>query len=130
MFEGDLADYLNRLDFFLQTQNPHAVSIGSGCDMIDDNVDTDDTNFQIAKKTIVRCMDTTLFSTDGIRYFVEYCKTYGLFDEPIDNLFQKFLEQNSSYTYYWVWPSITLQGSQNGFYSSSIQNTEDPNKSP
>jgi len=122
IFEGDLEQYLNNLEPFLQTKSPHAVSIGSGCDCIDDDVNTDDMSFQIAKKTVVRCTDTLLFSIEGIHMFLDYMYNYGTWDEPIDNFLNKFVKQNESiYNYYWVWPSITLQGSQYGYYKSSIQ---------
>ena len=122
IFEGDLEEYLQGLGLFLQTQKPHLVSIGSGCDCIDDDVNTEDMSFQIAKKTVVRCTDTLLFSIEGIRLFLDYMTQYGTWDEPIDNFLDIFVKQyESTYTYYWVWPSITLQGSQYGHYTSTIQ---------
>jgi len=124
IFEGNIREYLEGLKPFLETQNPHLVSIGSGCDCIDDDVNTDDMTLQIAKKTVVRCTDTLLFSIEGMRIFLEYMKQYGPWDEPIDNFLDTFVKQyESSYMYYWVWPSITLQGSQYGYYTSSIQDS-------
>jgi hypothetical protein len=124
IFEGDLVKYLDGLKPFLEARSPHLVSIGSGCDCIDDDVNTDDMSFQIAKKTVVRCMDTLLFSIEGVRLFLDSMKQYGPWDEPIDNFLDRFVKQyESSYTYYWVWPSITLQGSQYGHYTSTIQDS-------
>ena len=125
IFEGDLVKYLEGLTEFLIQISPECLSIGSGCDLIDDDVNTDDMNYQIARKQIVRCMDTLIFSNQGIRKILDYMKAYGIFDEPIDNFLEKFIK-GSDFSYYWVWPSITLQGSQYGHYKSSIQNTEDP----
>jgi hypothetical protein len=125
IFEGDLVTYLEGLSSFLKDIVPDCVSIGSGCDLIDDDVDTNDMNFQIARKQIVRCMDSLLFSKKGLSAILDYMKSYGVFDEPIDNFLEKFIK-GSDFSYYWVWPSITLQGSQYGHYKSSIQNTEDP----
>jgi hypothetical protein len=124
IFEGDLVKYLEGLNDFLIQISPDCLSIGSGCDLIDDNVNTDDMNYQIARKKIVRCTDSFIFSNKGIRKILDYMKAYGVFDEPIDNFLEKFIK-GSDFSYYWVWPSITLQGSQYGHYKSSIQNTED-----
>jgi hypothetical protein len=125
IFEANLTAYLEGLNRFLIDYSPDCVSIGSGCDLIDDDVDTSDINYQIARKQIVRCMDSHIFSIKGINAILDYMKMYGIFDEPIDNFLEKFIK-GSDFSYYWVWPSITLQGSQYGHYKSSIQNTEDP----
>ena len=124
IFEGDLIKYLEGLSEFLTGASPECISIGSGCDLIDDDVNTDDMNYQIARKQIVRCMDSLIFSKQGITKILDYMKGYGIFDEPMDNFLEKFIK-GSDFSYYWVWPSITLQGSQYGHYKSSIQNTED-----
>ncbi len=125
IFEGDLADYLQRLSAELQTLDADCISIGSGCDLIDDDVNTDDMSFQIARKYVVQCMDTPLFSWKGLNTLSEYMNSWiqqaKQFDEPIDNFFDTFIKKTPEYRYYWVWPSITLQGSQNGQYPSSIQ---------
>jgi hypothetical protein len=124
IFEGDIVEYLNGLEVFLTEVSPECVSIGSGCDLIDDSIVIEDMNFQIVKKNIVRCMDSLVFSNKGLTMILDYMKNYGIFDEPIDNFLEKFIK-GSEFSYYWVWPSITLQGSQYGYYKSSIQNTED-----
>lgn len=122
-FEGDLTEYLQSLHLFLETQQPDACSLGSGCDLIDDDVDVEDMSLQIAKKTVVRCMDTLLFSVDGVRKFIRYMDRFGKFDEPIDNFFDTYLKNQGKdeFSFYWIWPSITLQGSEYGHYKSSIQ---------
>jgi len=124
IFEGDLKKYLEGLEVFINKIKPDAVSIGSGCDLIDDAVNTDDNNFQIYEKKVVRCMDSYLFSKNGINKILDYMKSYGKFDEPIDNFLEKFIKEGE-FSHYWVWPSITLQGSQHGYYDSSIQNSSD-----
>jgi len=121
IFEGNLVEYLKSLENFINTNKPHCLSIGSGCDLIDDDVNTEDMSLQIFKKKLVRCMDSYIFSYEGICLFRNYIKSYGIIDEPIDNLFELFIN-SCDYNLYWVWPSITLQGSQYGHYKSSIQN--------
>jgi hypothetical protein len=121
IFENEnFSNYIENLSHFIESFQPHCLSIGSGCDLIDDDVNTDDMTLQIAKKPIVRCMDSQLFSREGLLLFKNYMDNYGVFDEPIDNFLQKYIEL-SDFSYYWVWPSITLQGSQYGHYESSIQ---------
>ena len=124
IFEGDIIEYLNGLNGFLTELSPDCVSIGSGCDLIDDSVVVEDMSFQISRGQRVRCTDSLVFSKQGITKILDYMKGYGIFDEPIDNFLEKFIK-GSEFTYYWVWPSITIQGSQYGYYKSSIQNTED-----
>ena len=122
IFEGNLLEYLNNLQEFLLKNSPDGVSIGSGCDLIDEEVNVDDMTIQISKKSIIRCMDTILFSNKGIRMILEYMSTFKVFDEPVDNFLQKFMD-NSKFDFYWIWPSITVQGSQYGHYKSSIQDS-------
>jgi len=128
IFEGDLKKYLSCLSEFISDINPDALSIGSGCDCIDDNVNIDDLNFQIFPKTLVRCMDSYIFSYEGIQkfllYFYEFLKNQKSINEPIDNFFQTFLKldtKKENFQQLWVWPSITIQGSQYNYYKSSIQ---------
>jgi hypothetical protein len=123
-FEQNLQTYLQIFSDFLQNVAPDACSIGSGCDCIDDAVNTDDMNFQIYPKRLVRCMDSYVFSYKGICSFLDYFLNNNIINEPIDNYFQTFLEKNTDFSHFWVWPSLTLQGSQYGYYNSSIQNDE------
>lgn len=124
-FESDLVQYFQLLEGFLRQTSPDCLSIGSGCDLIDDDVNTDDMNLQIAKKTVVRCTDSFVFSYSGVCRFLDWLDSKRLsgvpWNKPIDNIFQDFLEQTPDYTQYWVWPSLTLQGSQYGHYPTSIQ---------
>jgi GR25 family glycosyltransferase involved in LPS biosynthesis len=122
IFDGNLTEYLKTLEPFLQTEAPHMVSIGSGCDLIDDAVNTDDMSLQIHKTQRIRCTDTTLYSIEGLRMILDYTKQFAIFDEPIDNFLDIFLKAHvQTFNYYWVWPSITVQGSQYGYYKSTIQ---------
>jgi hypothetical protein len=121
-FEQSLQTYLQIFSDFLQNASPDGCSIGSGCDCIDDAVNTDDMNFQIYPKRLVRCMDSYIFSYNGICSFLDYfLNNNKIINEPIDNYFQTFLEKNPDFSHFWVWPSVTLQGSQYGYYKSSIQ---------
>lgn len=127
IFEGNLKEYLESLSEFLKSTKPDCVSLGSGCGIIDHNVDVEDMSLQIARKYVVRCMDTLLFSYKGLQKLESYMKKWladgNQFDEPIDNFFDTYIKGvgKEEFTYFWVWPSITLQGSQYGHYKSSIQ---------
>ena len=123
-FESDITTYFQQLDYFIHEVEPEFLSIGSGCDLIDDDVNTDDMNFQIAPKKVVRCMDSFLISYTGIIKFIAYASGFlseMRYDKPIDNFLQCFFETQLGNPQYWVWPSLTMQGSQNGIYKSSIQ---------
>ncbi len=125
LFDRPILPYLQCLELILQSNPPDCFSIGSGCDMVHINVNTDDMNFQIFRECLVRCTDSFLFSYAGIRKFVDYIyafqQTNGSINQPIDNFFETFLESNEDYVQLWVWPSLTHQGSQYGVYKSSIQ---------
>jgi len=123
-FESDITAYFQQLDYFIKEIEPEFLSIGSGCDLIDDDVNTDDMNFQIYPKKVVRCMDSFLISYTGIIKFISYASGFlseMRYDKPIDNFLQCFFESQNGNPQYWVWPSLTMQGSQNGIYKSSIQ---------
>jgi hypothetical protein len=123
-FETDICSYFQQLDYFIKAIEPEFLSIGSGCDLIDDDVNTDDMNFQIFPKKVVRCMDSFLISYIGIIKFISYASGFRSemrYDKPIDNFLQCFFESQNGNPQYWVWPSLTMQGSQNGIYKSSIQ---------
>jgi len=124
IFEGNLSEYLFCLQGFIKEINPDIVSIGSGCDLIHDDVDTNDMNLQIYKYHKLRCADSLIFSVKNIQSIISYVDSYGLIDEPFDNFIDKFIKDSNS-SLYWAWPSITMQGSQEGKYRSLIQNTED-----
>ena len=103
-FESDICSYFQQLDYFIKEIEPEFLSVGSGCDLIDDDVNTDDMNFQIAPKKVVRCMDSFLISYTGIIKFVSYTSgflTEMRYDKPIDNFlcgrhthYAKILSQN------------------------------------
>ena len=125
-FEMNIRPYIEAIQIFLSEKNPDALSIGSGCDIIHDDINTEDMNFQIYPSQKIRCTDSYIFSYNGIQKFISYIYKYlkespnKSIDEPIDNFFQSFLTL-VKYDHYWAWPSLTLQGSQNGHYKSSIQ---------
>ena len=72
-----------------------------------------------------RCMDSMIFSYNGIQKFVNYIESkifdssLGL-DNPIDFFMNEFLA-NNSFNMFWTAPSFTVQGSQTGIYKSLIQ---------
>ena len=53
IFEGDLKDYLHRLFSEIQGLDADCISIGSGCDLIDDDVNTININFTDKNECIV-----------------------------------------------------------------------------
>ena len=127
-FEKHPMAYLSALSGVLEQARPDLVSIGSGCDIIHDNVNTSDINFQIFPEVTVRCMDSFLWSYRGIQMFVDYIQWFlkekGYLDQPVDNFLETFIQRTDKpepFLQLWVWPSLTLQGSQYNFYKSTIQ---------
>lgn len=96
------------------------ISFGSGC-----NVELQSTNIKLFKMDKTRCMDSMIFSYNGIQKFVNYIESKifnsstGL-DNPIDFFMNEFLA-NNSFNMFWTSPSFTVQGSQTGIYKSLIQ---------
>lgn len=127
-FEQNPIEYFSALGNLIQEVQPDILSVGSGCDIIHDNVNTEDKNFQIFPETVVRCMDSFLWSYKGIQKFVDYIQWFlkekGYLDQPIDNFLETFLRRNDKpepFLQLWVWPSLTIQGSEYKFYDSTIQ---------
>ena len=98
------------------------IAFGSGCSL---EVTTPNLNIDIDiyKNNTTRCTDSFIWSYKGIEQFVSYIEkiifTTGI-DWPIDFFMNNFLKQNE-FNMYWTYPSLTIQGSQNGIYKSTIQ---------
>jgi hypothetical protein len=127
-FEKNPILYFSALSCVIEQARPDLLSIGSGCDLIHDNVNIEDMNFQIYPESVVRCMDSFLWSYRGIQMFVDYIQWFlkekGCLDQPVDNFLETFLKRNDKpepFLQLWVWPSLTVQGSQYDFYKSTIQ---------
>lgn len=134
IFESDVRFERNPLEYFsvlgklIDDVRPDLLSIGSGCDLIHDDVNTEDMNFQIFSEVVVRCMDSFLWSYKGIQKFVDYTqwfvKEHGYLNQPVDNFLETFIRRTDKpepFLQLWVWPSLTIQGSEYNFYKSTIQ---------
>jgi hypothetical protein len=100
------------------------ISFGSGCNIDIINHAIVENNIELYKNQETRCMDSLIFSIQGIQKFVDYIErkifTTGI-DNPIDYFMNDFLKTTNSFNMYWTSPSITIQGSQNGTFQSNIQ---------
>jgi hypothetical protein len=111
---------LSRLDLTFND----CISFGSGCNIDIINRTIIENNIELYKNQETRCMDSLIFSIQGIQKFVDYIEskifTTGI-DNPIDYFMNDFLKSSSSFNMYWTSPSLTIQGSQNGTFQSNIQ---------
>jgi hypothetical protein len=100
------------------------ISFGSGCNIDIINNNNTENNIELYKNPETRCMDSLIFSIQGIQKFVDYIEskifTTGI-DNPIDYFMNDFLKETNSFNMYWTSPSLTIQGSQNGTFQSNIQ---------
>jgi len=100
------------------------ISFGSGCNIDIINRTIIENNIELYKNQETRCMDSLIFSIQGIQKFVNYIEskifTTGI-DNPIDYFMNDFLKTTNSFNMYWTSPSLTIQGSQNGTFQSNIQ---------
>lgn len=126
IFESDVIfkDNFNTLQTLINSISINdfdCISFGSGC-----NMEFQSNNIKLYKMKKTRCMDSFLFSYNGIQNFVKYIESKifnpstGL-DNPIDFFMNEFLMDDSSFDMFWSAPSFTVQGSQTGVYSSNIQ---------
>jgi GR25 family glycosyltransferase involved in LPS biosynthesis len=127
-FEKNPMEYFSALGTLIQEVQPELLSVGSGCDLIHTNVNTEDMNFQIFPECKVRCTDSFLWSYKGIQKFVDYIqwfvKEHTYLNQPIDNFLETFIGRNDKpepFVQLWVWPSLTIQGREYKFYESTIQ---------
>jgi hypothetical protein len=112
---------LNNLDLSFND----CISFGSGSNLnlIDHTIVPD--TIELYNTSDTRCMDSLIFSYNGIEKFVNYIEskifTSGI-DNPIDFFMNDFLKSNTnSFKMFWTSPSLTIQGSQNGTFKSNIQ---------
>jgi len=100
------------------------ISFGSGCNIDIKNYTITEDNIELYKNQETRCMDSLIFSIQGIQKFVDYIESKifstGI-DNPIDYFMNDFLRMTNSFNMYWTSPSLTIQGSQNGTFKSNIQ---------
>jgi hypothetical protein len=98
------------------------IAFGSGCsfEVSNPNLNID---IDIYKMNRTRCTDSFIWTYKGIEKFTLYIEkiifTTGI-DWPIDFFMDNFLKQNN-FDMYWTYPSLTIQGSQNGTYKSTVQ---------
>ncbi len=125
LFLNSLKLYLDKLIPVLQHNTIDCASIGMGCNLLPPNINIHSKEFQCVKMIKTRCTDALIFSYSGIQHFMNYFNyflvMYGSINEPIDNFFETFFSKTPTYNYSWIYPSICIQGSQNGQYKSSIQ---------
>lgn len=67
-----------------------------------------------------RCTESIIWSYDGIKKFNEERKKMSLLIQPLDFHFDEIIEKQNAKVY-WSYPSVFVQGSQNGKYKSAIQ---------
>lgn len=72
-----------------------------------------------------RCTESILWSYNGIKKFNKFRKGLGLLIQPLDFHFDEIIEKWNGKVY-WSYPSVFIQGSQNGKYKSAIQYDENP----
>ena len=98
------------------------IAFGSGCsfEVSNPNLNID---IDIYKINRTRCTDSFIWTYKGIEKFTLYIEkiiyTTGM-DWPIDFFMDNFLKKNN-FDMYWTYPSLTIQGSQNGTYKSTVQ---------
>lgn len=130
IFESDVIfkDNFNSLHTVIsKLDNFDCISFGNGENQLFPSYATETTsiNIKLYKINNTRCMDSMIFSYNGIQKFVNYIESKifnssaGL-DNPIDYFMNEFLK-NDSFNMFWTIPSFTVQGSQTGVYESNIQ---------
>jgi hypothetical protein len=132
IFESDVIfkDNFNLVHTVISNQkldNFDCISFGNGENQLIPSwvTETTSTNIKLYKVNNTRCMDSMIFSYNGIQKFVNYIESKifdsstGL-DNPIDYFMNEFLKE-ASFNMFWTIPSFTDQGSQTGVYESNIQ---------
>lgn len=72
-----------------------------------------------------RCTESIIWSYEGVKRFNKKRKELGLLVQPLDFHFDEIIEEGNCKVY-WSYPSVFIQGSQNGKYKSSIQYDKNP----
>jgi hypothetical protein len=125
LFLRNHTDYLEKILEHIQLYNIDCTSIGFGCNLVPPGTDTNSDAFQFTRMTRIRCTDSMIFSYDGIKkvygYIQGFLQSGKSLNEPIDNFLQTYFEYTPEYIYAWAWPPLCIQGSQNGTYTTNIQ---------
>jgi len=74
------------------------------------------------RRVNTRCLDSNIFTKRGIEKLLLYLKTNDDYAEPLDHYISRYLENDSSYKYYWSDPTYFIQMSTYGGEYSNIQN--------
>lgn len=79
--------------------------------------------FRMIRKLHTRCLDSMIWTYDAVVKFLYYMENIETdYDVPFDYYIIRYLEKNNDVKHYWTLNEFFIQGSNNGFIKSSIQN--------
>ena len=100
-------------------------SIGRGSNRDPPGINPNHIGYQFIKITGTRCTDSLIFSYNGIKKIYSHIQSVlnsgKSINQPIDNFLDSYFSYNKDFKFIWIYPSICIQGSQNGSYRTSIQ---------
>ena len=125
-YEG-YTKYLNDIVPKMNELSIHGASIGRGCNLDPPGINPNHIGYQFIRFKGTRCTDSLVFSYNGIEKIYSYIQAFlssgKSLNQPIDNFLDTYFSTNMDFKFIWVYPSICIQGSQNGSYITSIQET-------
>lgn len=78
--------------------------------------------FRIIRKLHTRCADSMLWNYKGILNFLNYMNNNYDYNIPFDYYIIKYLETNNNIKHYWSLDNFFMNGSNNGYLKTTIQN--------
>jgi hypothetical protein len=79
--------------------------------------------FRMIRKLHPRCCDSIIWKYEAVVKFLDYMDNIDVdYDIPLDYYITRYLEKNNDVKHYWTLNEFFIQGSNNGYIKSSIQN--------
>ena len=79
-------------------------------------------NFRLVRKLHTRCCDCIIWKYSAIKEFLNYMIENNNYNLALDYYIIKYLEKNNNIKHYWSLNNFFINGSNNGFLKTNIQN--------
>jgi hypothetical protein len=86
-----------------------------------EDITTNNDNYRLSRKFYTRCTDSFLWKYEGVVSFLNYMNIENDYGVPFDYYMCNFFEKNVNFKHYWSENEFFKQGSNIGFFNSTIQ---------
>lgn len=87
-----------------------------------EDITNKDSKYRIIRKLHTRCTDSIIWKYNAIQKFLDYMNENDNYNLALDYYIIKYLEKNKDVKHYWTINNFFINGSNNGFLKTNIQN--------